>query len=868
MVTRRQQRENFPHLSLPLIVSNRARLNGGRTPPEKEVENSNNRNAHGAHLVGAANGAVAAWNAVRKERARNKLPELPPDMPLFVEVDPGSDLEYLRKHFNLEIVAEHDDGLVLVASPDDGMAKFLESTDAFIEGRRGGATAAKIYTLTGPDNSQLRIERVLSESLLERWPTVRDEQLYTVDVGIECLGTITVPDAPELKKDESQHHLEARIAKWRERWREAQIEWDDLMEMRESHFLKFIKGYSGEILDIVHGAHVGPATLPDSFTVRVSLLGLALRDLVLNYPYIFEVSEPEGISGKFTTDLAEEMIRSNVRLLPPDDDAPAVCVIDSGVQEHHPLLLPAIDTASSTCLVPGVSATDVGDYVRAGGHGTRVAGAIIYPQGIPTEGEFKLATWIQNARVLDGDNRLSSKLYPPSYLRSIVEKHHLGTRSTRLFNHSIAAYRPCRLRNVSAWAATMDWLSWEYDVLFFQSAGNLPSSSSALPFRLGVLDHLSSGFNYPDYLTRPSSRIPSPSESLQAITVGSVSHADYVGTAGTAFASINSCSAFSTTGLGVWSSIKPDVVEYGGDFVRDNAIPPSIITPPEVCPELVRSTMYGGPLSGRDDVGTSFAAPKVAAIGSALQALLPNEPTLLYRALIINSARWPQWAENAINKLQVIQQLGFGIPDVERATRNNDYRVTLITSGTQSVKSKEAKIYQIPIPDALRSPGGEFNVRIDVTLSYVAKPRRTRRNIAQYLSTWLDWRSSHLGETVESFTNRMLKSGDKTLSFSDGVIPWKVREQDDWGEIVGVRRENGTIQKDWAIVKSHQLPADFCVAVRGHPGWDKDPDATARYSLTVSFEAIDEDIEIYSHIESSVRAVIPVAEIQAEVHIT
>lgn len=865
MVTSRQQRGNFPHLALPLIVRARARLNGGRTPPDQEEANRNNKQAHGLHLVGAATQALAAWSSVQRDRAQKKLPELPPNIPLFVEVDPGSDLEYLRMHFNLEIVSEHDDGIVLVASPDDGMAKFLSSTQAFMDERRGGATAAKIYNLTGPSNVPLRLERVLSEPFLERWPQLLDQKNYTVDVGIECLGTITVPDTPELKKDETQEHLNARIAKWREKWNLAQAEWDDLMELRESQFLKFIRDYNGEVLDIVHGEHVGPATLPDSFTVRVSLSGLALRDLVVNYPYVFEVSEPDEISGTFTSDSAEEQAENRLQLNPPEDHAPAVCVIDSGVQEHHPLLQAAIDGVSSTCFIPDLATTDVGDYVRSGGHGTRVAGAIVYPQGIPTEGTFKFPAWIQNARVLDENNRLSSRLHPPSYLRSVVEKFHHGARATRLFNHSIAAYRPCRLRNMSAWAAAMDWLSWEYDVLFFQSAGNLPSSSSALPFRLGVLDHLNSGFNYPDYLTRPSSRIPSPSESLQAITVGSVSHADYNGAGGTGFASSNLCSAFSTTGLGVWSSIKPDVVEYGGDFVRDSATPPSLTTPPEVCPELVRATMYGGPLSGKDDVGTSYAAPKIAAIGAVIQALLPKEPALLYRALIINSARWPEWAESATDKFSVVRQLGFGIPDVERATQNSDFRVTLITSGPLFVKSKEAQIYQIPIPEALRAPSGEFNVRIDVTLSYVAKPRRTRRSIGQYLSTWVDWRSSHLGENVESFKNRILKAGNKDLASSDGLIPWKIREQNDWGEVLGVRRETGTVQKDWAVIKSHQLPEDFCIAVRGHPGWDKDPDASARYALTVSFEAIDEDLEIYSHIETSVRALVSNSEIEAEV---
>jgi hypothetical protein len=110
-----------------------------------------------------------------------------------------------------------------------------------------------------------------------------------------------------------------------------------------------------------------------------------------------------------------------------------------------------------------------------------------------------------------------------------------------------------------------------------------------------------------------------------------------------------------------------------------------------------------------------------------------------------------------------------------------------------------------------------------------------------------------------------LKAGNKDLASSDGLIPWKIREQNDWGEVLGVRRETGTVQKDWVVIKSHQLPEDFCIAVRGHPGWDKDPDASARYALTVSFEAIDEDLEIYSHIETSVRALVSNSEIEAEV---
>jgi len=40
-----------------------------------------------------------------------------------------------------------------------------------------------------------------------------------------------------------------------------------------------------------------------------------------------------------------------------------VCVIDSGIQEEHRWLAPAMDSASSRCFLPGVAPDDVADYV-------------------------------------------------------------------------------------------------------------------------------------------------------------------------------------------------------------------------------------------------------------------------------------------------------------------------------------------------------------------------------------------------------------------------------------------------------------------------------------------------------------------------
>lgn len=197
--------------------------------------------------------------------------------------------------------------------------------------------------------------------------------------------------------------------------------------------------------------------------------------------------------------------------------------------------------------------------------------------------------------------------------------------------------------------------------------------------------------------------------------------------------------------------------------------------------------------------------------------------------------------------------MGYGLPNIERATTNSPFRVTLITSGRIGISARETHIYQVPIPESLRGIGDEYDILVEVTLSYVAKPRRTRRNLRKYLSTWVDWTSSKVGESPKSFLNRILYDGDDALiENQEGSIPWKIGAHINWGEAQGLKRNAGTLQKDWSIIKPYQLPSGFCVAVVGHEGWDKNPESKAYYSLVVSFEAINQEIEVYEPIRAQI----------------
>ncbi len=853
-------RIEFQHLPLPFVLSDRPFLNGRGNPPPQFVNNCANRIQHSNTLKQAATNASAYWAERNRARIAQNLPTLPVGVPILIKVDPDSDLDFLRS-FGFEIVSEQEDGFVIISSEEIDLAKFHEKVDAFARDEVRSGNSAKVYELVADPTLECRLDRLLSEKLREQWPLINDQSEYVVEFGIECIGAIVLAELKPQKDDETDIKYETRKLRWERKRTEAYEKWDELRLQREDQFITIVEDYDGEVLDLIDGAAI---FLPDSFTARVRICGLGFKDLVLNYPYLFEVTEPDTLLAE-VPGLSQPVPNPEFQVAGPDEHAPFVCVIDSGIQEEHTLLRNAIDTATSECFIPGKPSTDVADYVGNGGHGTRVAGAILYPNQIPRHGRYQLPFWIRNARVLDEHNKLIDDIFPPALLSRVVDKYCALRHPTKIFNHSISGFHPCRIRHMSSWAAQMDLLSYDKDVLIIQSAGNL-SRNSLGPIRYGIADHVRAGRRYPSYLLEDSCRIPNPSQSLQALTVGSVAHAEINTPDTVSFETPGMPSAFTTTGLGIWGSIKPEVVEFGGGTVHDRGNPPNIVSPPEVCPELVRSTYpNGGPAFARDCVGTSFSAPKVAHIAASVEALFPNEPALLYRALIVNSARWPRWAENHQTKANAIRKIGYGIPDVDRATTNSLYRVTLISSGEMRVKAREAHIYRVPIPDDLRNIIEEHSIRIDVTLSYAAKPKRTRRNPRNYLSTWVDWKSSKIGESYDSFRTRILRDGARGVNDGEGEIPWMLRERDHWGNITGVKRSIGTVQKDWAYLNSNQFPEDFCIGVIGHPGWDKDVDSSAKYSLAVSFDAINSDIEIYSSIEVAVEAIIEAGQIVVEV---
>jgi hypothetical protein len=222
----------------------------------------------------------------------------------------------------------------------------------------------------------------------------------------------------------------------------------------------------------------------------------------------------------------------------------------------------------------------------------------------------------------------------------------------------------------------------------------------------------------------------------------------------------------------------------------------------------------------------------------------------------VQSARLPSKANEIEN---LICHYGYGIPDINRATTNSQKRVTLYNSG--SINPKNSDIYLIKVPRGINRPGLDLDILIEITLAFKAEPRITRRRTNSYLSAWLDWETSRQGESQQQFSERVLaaKNNEDNEHLEEDeteqqpgqdvqerlpAFRWTIGSKTKDGHFKGIRRQDSTVQKDWCTIKSNQLPDEFLVAVKGHRGWEKDIDKEIPYSIVVSFELLNKEIDI------------------------
>lgn len=409
--------------------------------------------------------------------------------------------------------------------------------------------------------------------------------------------------------------------------------------------------------------------------------------------------------------------------LATDADIPVVVVVDSGISETNEALASWVVGRDSQVAPPYEN--------RA--HGTFVAGLVCFGaqlnptvSGIDTSpcGVFDLQV-IPNDDPARGD---TLALMEQELLSSLDEALKLHANKYRVWNLSLGTDEVCSLDEFSELAEELDNLQERYNVSFVISAGNYQTPPLLdYPRAAGQLE---------------TGRITSPADSVLGITVGAVSHVDFVANG----PKQHQPAAFSRHGAGPNYIIKPDLVHYGGSCSTDGAAVHGI-----------RSLTENGVA---EDLGTSFAAPLVSrTLAQIYHEITPTPTPVLARALLTHHARDPRSGLRVPDGEENF--LGFGLPaTVPYCLECTPHSATLVFDDVLR-PGHFLEWDHFPYPPSLLRDGRYFG---EVWMSLAFAPARGARWGTEYCETHID---AHLGVYREQ-TSR--KTGEITQKFT-GLVP-------------------------------------------------------------------------------------------------
>ncbi|MDQ3262072.1 MAG: S8 family peptidase [Myxococcota bacterium] len=554
----------------------------------------------------------------------------------------------------------------------------------------------------------------------------------------------------------------------------------------------------------------------------------------------------------------------------PRKDAPAVCILDTGVTRGHPLLEGALAAGDLHAVEP--------DWGKAdhNGHGTEMAGLALYGDLNPvlqTSGPVVLRHRLESVKILAPPHlpQTEPELYGNVTAQgtSLVESQAIRR---RCFSMAVTSVDNAEGGEPTSWSAAIDALAAgrSFDEtkqglvfldaadedarrLFVVSAGNVEEFEA---------DHLTKSDN---------TSIFDPAHAWNALTVGACTdlchlNADDPQWKGwTALAKTGELSPFSSTSVGFdrpWP-IKPDVVLEGGNLATNAgksqfrpADPLSLLT------THFRPAQRLFAASWATSAATAQAARMAAEISAQYPSLWPET----IRALIVHSAEWtPQMRGNmtaktsATAKEALLRRYGFGLADMERALKSAKNALTLIVQDAiqpfANGKYGQIHLHQLPWPSEVLTELGDAEVRLRVTLSYFVEPNPSRlgwKRRHSYASHGLRFRLLPSGLSMPEFSKQLNK-----LALDEGERKPTTEETKGW-TFGATAQTKGSLHGNTWEGTAAELALRGGIGVYPVAGWWKEQpkrdrsEHGARYALIVSIETEAENADIWSPVATEV----------------
>jgi hypothetical protein len=757
---------------------------------------------------------LAAAQAGRLERNPDILSGTP-GFYLDFEIPPGSEqaaeqLENRRKQ--IELVAVHQESTTSPARatvfvPDTSADHFLRKVEEY----------RTVNTKTGKPKNERLIARIENAALAD----VRS--LYTDDPAL---------------------FPPAGAAIWWEVW------------LRQGHTESFDRA----ALRLEIPAQPQKLVFPDREVRLIYGSEITIARLFVNTDSIAEIRRARDTPAHFmrwsNVEQAARAADLAGRVDAPENRHVAVCLLDTGVTQSHPLLFVALDPGDVLAYDPTWPGGD------SHGHGTNMAGSALYGDLTPLfagNGRVPLTHCLESVKILPDQGQNEPKLYGAITRESIARAEVQAPERRRAVCMAVTSDVGTNRGIPSSWSAAVDQLCFgEDDVrrLILLSAGNIREglSKAGYPARNEI------------------EPIENPAQAWNAITVGAftdravITDPTYEGWE--PVAPVGDLCPTSRTAVS-WERkwpLKPDIVLEGGNWA---ALGDQIDCPDD----LGLLTTYRDPTTRHFDIfrDTSAATALGANLAGKVIAAMPQRWPETIRALMIHSAEWTPAMKHRFDaagseqqKRVLLRKYGYGVPDYYRAVLSAANDLTLIAEDSfrpfqkdgSAIKTRHMNLHQFPWPRAELEQLGETEVELRVTLSYYVEPNPGERG-------WLR-RHRYPSYALRFAVKKSLESVD---AFRTRINAAAVAEEEDLGAIdagpdnwfLGARLRNlGSVHSDYWRGTGVDLAQRSAIGVYPIGGWWKENpahqryDRAIRYALIVSIRAVNGTIDIYTPVMTEI----------------
>lgn len=616
----------------------------------------------------------------------------------------------------------------------------------------------------------------------------------------------------------------------------------------------------------------GSILIGDLFETPSLLLGRARvnefsLNALLDFDWIATVDFPIGSNAEGTIEFPSPEILPIIKN-DLESTAPLAAILDSGVFSGHPLLKDVIvaeedfdqteQTTSDLC-----------------GHGTGVAGIVVFGDMYTSaaSGVFTARVRICNAKIMHNDGSGYPIFCSNKRHEQVVKE------AIEYFNREYG----CRVFNLSsgnpnliydlgrqmAWAEVLDQLSRELDVVIVVSAGNVSNP---------IINDFTSREEFMckcrDQLFDPEFRLIDPASASLCVTVGAIARFDEPEHVSNRSIRIAACpahapSVFTRIGPGVKKAIKPEFVDFGGNYAVHQPIRGSSrwVTEDRKLSEYSLNNNLSKPFKGF--CGTSFAAPHVthvvARIEHALSMQLGEKPSAnLIRAMLANSATQTDtmidWTEKSFDKHyhgkekrkqeRRLRLIGYGKVSLQGLSSGRNH-VTLFSQDELNLRTFH--LYKIPVPiEFIRL---KCNKQISISLAYNPASRLSRKDyLANHL--WFEVYRKIDETALAQYKAKKEKDQDEGLDalpdeykaeFKPGhtEIASSTLQQRIWR-----KRKNGGKDLNW----NENDPYIFVLVAGKERFKHAEQELPQPYAVVVSFSYENEqEIELYNKLRQSVR---------------